>query len=201
MADVETGGSGGAPDPTPETAPVKTVSLENFIAVRDAKTGLEAQVRDLRSQIASLTERASQVDALGAEVQSWKARAESESARFGAFVELSSAIGSTDPDVLAAFDQRYAALPEADRPDRKSWVEALRSAPDQAPALLRPWLSGGTGVPPTRPSPRVPGTPATPPGAPSSVSPEEIARVREEAVRTGDWSKWRDLSKAMGIRK
>jgi len=196
----QTGGTTGAPV-TPESTPQKTVAYDNFQAVVSAKIGLEAQVKELRAQVQSLTERAATADTLGQELASWKQKAEAESQRYGAYVELSGAVGSTDPDVLAAFDARYNGLPKTDRPDRKAWVEGLRAAPDQAPALLRPWLGATPVAPPKPPAPRVPGTPATPPGAPSSVSAEEVARVREEAVRTGDWSKWKAMRVSMGLVK
>lgn len=164
----------------------KVVSYDVFQRVVEARAGLEGLVRELQGQVKALSERATEAET-----------------RYGAYTEFSGAVGSTDPDVVAAFDGKYRALPEQGRPDRKSWVESLRAAPDEAPALLRPWLAHAAtpGTSATRPpAPRVPGTPPTPPGAPSSVSAEEVARVREEAVRSGDWSKWRELSVSMGIR-
>ena len=196
-----------APAPVPAPAPggdTRTVAYENFQAVVQAKTGLEQQVAQLKSQIQTLTEKAATVDTLGAELNTWKAKASEAEGKFATYTELSGVLGTTDAEVVGLFDQKYRALPEKDRPDRKAWIEGIRAKPDEAPALLRPWLTPSTPAQPGAPKPtppKVPGTPATPPGAPSSVSPEQVARVREECAKSGDWTKWKELSKSMGLRQ
>lgn len=200
MSDViETGGTSGAPAPAPE-APAKTVAYDNFRAVVEAKNNLEAQVAQLKGDLQKAVERGATVDALTGQINEWRSKAEAASARFSTFTELSSVLGTTDTDIIDTFDAKYNALPKTDRPSRADWIGSLKAKPEEAPALLRPWLGAPAQQQQKPPAPRVPGTPATPPGAPSSVSAEEVARVREEAVRTGDWSKWRELSVSMGIR-
>jgi hypothetical protein len=146
------------------------------------------------------------VDALTGQLNEWKGKAEQAEGRFSMFTEFSGALGSTDTDVIETFDAKYRALPEQDRPTRTAWVEALKAKPDDAPALLRPFLGVSAPAPapggaanPRPPQPKVPGTPPTPPGAPSSVSPAEVKRVREEAIRTGNWEPWKAMRKAMGL--
>ena len=206
MADEQNPTGGGAPPPT-DTTP-KVVALENFQAVVNAKNGLEAQVSTLKGQIQSLTEKAATSDQLAAQVREWQGKAEKAEQKFGTYTELSAALGSTSTKVIGIFDAEYGSLPEAERPSRKAWVDALKADPTTAPEHLTPWLTpaasapvGGTGATAKPPAPRVPGTPATPPSAPSNVSAEEVRRVREEAVRTGNWGPWKDLRKAMGIAK
>lgn len=189
MSDEHVEGTAGAP----ETPTGKTVAYENFDAVVKAKRGLESQLAEMRAQVQTLTERASAAD-------QWRAKAEEAEARYGAYVELGGAIGSTDPDVLGVFDQRYRSLPEANRPSRADWLAGLKAAPDTAPALLRPWLApAAASKPAAPPAPRVPGTPATPPATPAQVSDAEIAAVRERAVATGDWSEWKRLRSVIGV--
>lgn len=164
--------------PPPAPAPGKPVSYEAYQAVVAEKATLEGQVSE------------------------WRGKAEAEGARFTTFSELSGALGSTDPDVISTFDGKYRALPEKDRPARGAWVEGLKAKPDDAPAVLRPWLAAPTtqaeGGTPKPPQPKVPGTPATPPGAPATHTAEEIRRVREKAVQTGDWSKWKEMRASFG---
>lgn len=204
MADEQNPTGGGAPTPT-DTAP-KTVALENFQAVVTAKQGLEAQVGQLKTQLQSAIEKAATADALTRQVDEWRNKAAEAEGKFQTYTEFSGALGSTSTKVIGIFDAEYASLPEADRPTRKAWVDALKADPTTAPEHLAPWLTGGSGASasagaPKPPAPKVPGTPATPPGATSSVSPEEVRRIREDAVRTGDWSKWKQLRAAQGVTK
>jgi hypothetical protein len=193
------GGSGGGEAPRP-------VAYENFQAVVTAKNGLEAQVAQLKGELQRATERGATVDALTTQLNEWKSKAEQAQGRFAAFTELSSALGSTASDVIDAFDAKYKALPEANRPSRADWIGTLKSKPDEAPALLRPWLSaGGTGGGAAgggkgedkQPKPKVPGTQGTPPGAAGQVTAEQVRAAREKGAKTGDWTAFKELKKRM----
>lgn len=193
------------PNPTPGEQP-KVVAYENFQRVVEAKTGLEAQLKTLQGQLQTLQEKAATVDTLSGQINEWKAKAAEAEGKFATFSEFSGALGTNDSEIIQVFDAKYKALPEKDRPSRVDWVTGLKAKPDTAPSVLRPWLAGGTGgtggtstTGATKPAPKPPNTGTNPPAAPSSVAPEEIARVREEAVRTGDWSKWREMRKGMGF--
>lgn len=202
MADeINTGGGAPSPDATP-----KVVALENFQAVLHAKTNLEQQVGALKTQLQSAVEKAATADALTTQLNEWKAKAEKAEGKFQTYTEFSPLLGTTSPKVIGIFDSEYSSLPEADRPTRKAWVEALRATPEAAPEHLAPWLnptaSSSNPAPVVKPpQPKVPGTPATPPGAPAAVSAQEIARVRKEAESTGVWTEWIELRKAMGLGK
>lgn len=193
MADNETGsGQDNAP---------KTVAHEHFQRVVEAKTGLEAQVKTLQADIAKLTERAALVDTLTQQVNEWKTKAAEAEGSFQTYTEFSGALGSSDKDVIDTFHAKWKALPEAGRPAKADWVKAMKEKPDEAPAVLRPWLSATqqqaeTKTPDKKPAPKSPGAGQTPPGAPSALSAEQVRAIREEAVRTGDWSKWKEARKA-----
>lgn len=193
-----------APAPAPAPEPAKTVAYEHFQRVVEAKTGLEAQIATLRGEVQKLTEKAATVDTLSGQVNEWKGKAEQAESRFSTFTEFSGALGTTDTDVIGAFDSKYRALPEAARPPRAEWIKAMQAKPDEAPSVLRPWLAPApapapAGKPPG-PAPRAPGTTTTPPGAPATVSAEEVRRVREQAIKSNDWAAWRELKKTMGMR-
>lgn len=205
MADETPGGT--TPPPTLPADPPKTVDYNNFRSVVDAKQGLERANAELKRQNQELVERAAGVDTLAAKLREVEARAQEAEGRFEAYTAFSGALGTTDPDVIALFDQRYRGLPEAERPSRASFVQTLRAEPDKAPAVLRPWL--GSGEPPAPspssaprpPQPRAPGLPPTPPAAPSKYTPEELRQIRDQALRTGDRTKWDEVTKAMGLRR
>lgn len=195
------GGGGGSGNPGSgggEGGGGKTVSWENFQAVVSAKTGLEGQVRELQGQVRTLQEKAATVDTLSTQINEWKTEAAEAEGRYTAFIELSGALGTTDADVIGAFDQRYRALPEKDRPPRADWIGSLKAKPGEAPALLRPWLSQPQGAGP-RPNPKPVGPP-TAPAASGEVTAEAVRAARERAQKTGDWGPYKELTKQMGLR-
>lgn len=183
----------------------KTVDYAVFQRVVEAKNGLEGQVRQLQGQVQTLSEKAATVDTLAGQVNEWKTKFTEAEGRFTTFSEFSGALGTTDADVIGVFDQKYKALPEANRPSRADWIGTLRSKPDEAPALLRPWLNaGGTGAASPaggksedKPKPKVPGAGGTPPGTAGQVTADQIRAAREKGQKTGDWSAFKELKKRM----
>lgn len=193
------------PAPAPPPAG-RTIAYETYQATVEAKTSLEAKVAELTRQNQGLSEKAATVDTLSAQINEWKGKAEAAEQRFGAHTEFSGALGTGDPEIVAAFDQRYRALPEKDRPSRGDWVNEMKAKPEAAPALLRPWLASGTPAPaagagaPKPPAPKVTGNGASPPGGGAKPTEAEVRAVREEAIRTGDWGPWKEMSKRLGLR-
>lgn len=191
-----TGGGGDAP---------KTVAHEHFQRVVEAKTNLEAEVKNLKAQVQTLTEKAATVDTLSSEVTRWKGEAEKAQGRFATFTEFSSALGTTDVDVIDQFDAKYRGLPEKDRPARAEWVKTLQGAPDQAPTVLRPWLTpaaggqaGGQAGGEKKVAPKNPTNPSAPGGgAPPDAA--ELRRIREQCTKTGNWQPYKDYKKAHGM--
>jgi len=207
MADVSETPSTPTPAPAAPPAPAKTVAHDVFQRVVEAKTGLEAQVRTLQGEVQALSEKAATVDTLSGEVNRWRSEAEASKGKFQTFTELSGALGINDVDVINTFDSKWSALPVKDRPARAAWVETLKADAANAPTVLRPWLTPSTTTAsapapadPTRPpQPRPIGAPPTPPGAPSAVSDVEVRRLRETAIKTGNWQPWKDYKKANGL--
>ena len=190
------GGTGGAGGTGGGGAP-QTVPYDRFQTVVSEKNALVTERDSLKAEIQKLTEKAATADTLAAEVTRWKGEVETHKGRFQTFTELSGALGTTDTDVIDIFDARYQALPQKDRPTRTAWVEGLKTKPDEAPTVLRPWLAlaqgdgGKGGAKPPQPKP--PGTPPTPPGAGGNVTAEAIRAAREKGTKTGDWSEYKRL--------
>jgi hypothetical protein len=183
----------------PETR--EPVPYERFQTVVSEKNTLTAEITTLRGEVQKLTEKAATVDTLSTEVTRWKGEAEAAAGRFNTFTEISGALGSNDPDVIAAFDGKYKALPEKDRPTRAAWVEALKAKPEDAPGVLRPWLTPAPGAkgPEPKPAPRNPAAPSSPPNAPAAIVGAEVARIKATCVKTGNWEPWKAFKKANGL--
>lgn len=195
MAEPEIPNNAGGNDAAP-----KTVAQDVFNRVVEAKTGLEAQVRTLQAENQKLVEKAATVDNLTSQVTEWKGKAEQAGTKFATFTEFSAALGTTETDVIDQFDTKYRGLPEAARPERKAWVESLKAKPDEAPAVLRPWLApAAAAAAATKPTPKVPGTQATPPGTATPTSAAEVRTMREKAIASGDWTEWKAWKKSQGM--
>lgn len=193
----EEGGTpeGGAPPATVEASRYDALN-EKFGRTVEAKKNLEAEVAQLKAENQELAEKTSGYNTLAQKLQEAEQRAAESNKRFDRFRAIASTVGSTDPEAIEAFEWRYGKINDDNKPDFEAWLEALKKEPETAPAVLRPFLggatTGGESKPETKPKPRtVPGgSHQQPPQAPSQHSPEEIARIRQEAVQTGDWSKY-----------
>lgn len=189
-----------APESTPPAPAARTVEYDKFSRVVAAKQGLERQVEELRAANQALEERVSGVDALASQLSQAQQRALEAEQRFTRYQTISSVVGSTESDVVEAFEWQYSRLGD-DKPALSEWVSALKSDPSTAPAVLRPWLAAPeppAPEPPTRrPSPSA--GHEQPHGAPSKYSPAEIKAAREDGLLRGDWTKWLAMRKDMGI--
>lgn len=190
----------------PESGADKTIPYTRFKAVVDSKNDLAAKVTDLEGQLQTLSEKAATVDTLATQVQEWKGKAEQAETRFSTFQTISGALGTTDAEGVEAAEWAYGRLPQEDRPELGDWLTGLKDDPTKAPKVLHPWLaqessgnegSGDTEAPKSKP--KGTGSSAQPPGAPSQVSADEFRRAREHGVKTGDWSKYKQLRKVAGF--
>ncbi|MCB9763919.1 MAG: hypothetical protein H6739_29380 [Alphaproteobacteria bacterium] len=182
-------------------APEKTVPYSRFEAVVASKNEALAQLQSLQIENQSLLEKAATVDTLGSQLREAQAQAQAAEQKFGRWQSIASQLGTTDQEAIEAAEWAHSRLPQKDRPKLNDWLTGIKADPATAPKVLQPWLSPGdqgqAGAAPTpRPTPRPPATGTQPPGAPSSLSNAELRRIREEAQRTGDWSRWRELRKS-----
>lgn len=189
-----------APAPTPAPADPAPIPYGRFREVNDSLNAAKARIADLEREAQTLTQRAATADTLAAQVAEWKTKHAEAEGRFSTFTEFSGALGTSDADVIEAFNSKYKSLPEKERPSRADWIKGLREKPDDAPALLRPFLGATQAQTPKpgQPAPRIPGQPATPTTPAQSVTPEQIKAAREKALATGKWDDYKALRKAMG---
>jgi len=196
LADEPPAGGGGGGGGKPEAVP-----YERFQSVVSEKGALAQEVSTLKAELQKLSEKAATVDTLGSELNTWKQKHAEAEGKFSTFVEFSSALGTNDTDVISVFDAKHRALPEKDRPARVEWVKSLKDKPDDAPALLKPWLAPPQAqqAPPRQAPKPVGGGGTGPAGAPKASDPAEVRAIREKAMRTGDWGPWLAYKKANGL--
>lgn len=178
------------------------IERSKFDRVVEAKKGLERQLAEAREANQSLEERVSSVDSLAKRLEAAEQAAQAAESRFSRYQTISSAVGSTDSDVIDAFEWQYGRLQGDDRPDLGEWIKGLRAQPEAAPAVLRHWLGGQekpTQEPKAAPRPSPSAGHRQPPGGESAYSSAELRGIRQEAMITGDWSKWAQVRKAMGL--
>lgn len=186
----------------PQEAGPAMIEREKFDRVVAAKRGLEQQVAELRETNQALEERTSSVDALAAQLDEARAAVQDAAGKFDRYRSISSAVGSTDPDVIEAFEWQYGRMGADERPALPDWINGLKKSPGEAPAVLRPWLESKQATPEPQQQARRPSPSAghkQPPGASSAYSNEEMRRIRQDALMTGDWSEWQRVRKEMGL--
>lgn len=199
-ASGEGGGGGGGES--------KTVDYATYQRVVQAKQGLEAQLAEYKGQVDSLTEKGASVDTLAEQLAQAKARADAAETKFARHVKISAKLGTTDPDVIAAVEWQHGRLPaDGRKEDVGEWLDELKADPTKASSVLRPFLGGeggggseGGGGEGGKKKPRDTGggggQGGQPPGGKSQFSKEQIRAAREHAVKTGDWSRYKEMRKA-----
>lgn len=184
----------------------RTVPYERFEKVVSSKNALTSRVATLEGELQTLSEKAATVDTLGSQLREAQEQVAAAEAKFGRWQSIASALGTTDSEAIEAAEWAHSRLPQEDRPELGDWLGSIKEAPDKAPRVLRSWLQsdegGQGGDEPPEASKRKPPRPAgggkQPPGAPDALSAAELRRVREDAIRTGDWSRWKEIRKNFG---
>lgn len=176
-----------APIPAPTPTPAPTDKAE---AKAEAKriAELEAQLEGLKASASKAERLAKQLEELQVERAAWQA-------------------GVTDPEGIEVARLFWGKLPEKDRPALGDWLSGLKADPSTAPKALAAYLSAAptapTGNPPGAQSQPAKPLPSANTGAvptPSAVSRFDAASIRalrQEAQRTGDYSKLREAMPAI----
>jgi len=148
-------------------------------------------------------EKAARADTLATALQEAQAKIQATEQQFTTFRTVASTIGHTDPEAVELVTWSYGRLPQEDRPELGTWLGAAKANPEKAPLAIKHLLSPST-APGSPPAPQAPvGAPraqpaASPAGTPATnpvPSDADLARVREQCVRTGDWTPWKEMKK------
>lgn len=179
----------------------KTVPYEEFQRVVRQKNDALEQLETTKGELAQYREKSATTDTLANRVRELEGELQKQQSEFRVQSTLMDH-GILDAEGRDVAQYLYGKLPEEGRPELADWIKSARENPDEAPKALRPYL--GT-TEPVKPDPKsapegtLPKSNAgvDPSGATRSTGPsfsaDRIREIREEAQRTGDWSKYREI--------
>jgi len=180
----------------------KVVPYERFQTAVREKQEMAAEVATLKTEVQGLAERAATAGTLASELEAWKTKAAEAEGRLGRYKAIGSALDTSDPDAIEAVEWQYGKLPEEGRPELEPWLTDLKAKPEEAPAVLRPWLqpSDGGGDGKAKPAPRRHDAGGGGPGGGAGngvITDEKVRQVRQRYISTGNWEPWKELKKQM----
>lgn len=185
-----------APAPAPVAPPAPAPAPERSEAKGEAKriAELEAQLEAMKGAASKADRLAKQLEELQVERAAWQA-------------------GLTDSEGIEVARMFWGKLPEKDRPALGDWLSGLKADPSTAPRALAAYLGASSSpapAPATTPAPvsTAPATTAKPlpnantgalptPSASGHFDAATIRALRQEAQRTGDYSKLREAMPAI----
>lgn len=140
--------------PMPE--PGQSVPYQRFSEVTEARRQAEAQIEELRSQVAEMAPVRQQIEDLSAALQAERVERQT--------VEVLAQHGIGDRELRELVRWSYDRLPAENRPAFADAVATWKANPDNAPLALRPHLQNAPPAMPTSdrgtmPAPAVNGTP------------------------------------------
>lgn len=149
-------------------------------------------------------EKAARADTLATALQEAQAKVQATENQFTVFRTVAGTLGQTDPEAIELVQYAYGRLPQEGRPELATWLGAVKADPAQAPLAIKHLLSPvpvsqapasvqGQGSPRPQPAASPAGNPQTNP----TPSDADIARVREQCLRTGDWTAWKEMRKQL----
>lgn len=198
MADELQGGAPPAPAPTTTQAAPATVEA----------TVPYSRFSEVIRERNAYQEKAAQAASLASALQEAQAKAASLETQFSTFRTVASTIGHTDPEAIDLVSWSYGRLPTEGRPALGDWLGAVKADPAQAPLAIRHLLPQAANAAPVPGAPAPAPQPTSPRAAPSAVagapaatppvSDADVARVRAQCQRTGDWTPWKELRKSIG---
>lgn len=192
----------------------KTVDPSKYQSALRAKREAQARIAELELQMQQLQERATLAESL----QSKVAELESGTLKLREEYESERGIwraGLTDPEGIEIARLLYSRLPQESRPTMSDWLSGFAADVSTAPRALAAYFSPpapAPGLPPAPQSslstaPASPGAAALPnanrgavPGAAAptqSFDAATIRAMREDAQRTGDYSRLREAMPAI----
>ena len=176
QADPTPAASAPAPAPAP-AAPREDRGAKARIAE------LESQIEGLQAAVSKASQLESQLDDLRLEKSAWQA-------------------GVTDPEGVEVARLFHGKLPAKDRPSLGDWLQQLKADPSTAPRALAAYLNPASSAPAPapvngKPLPAANAGALPTPAASGQFDAASIRAIRQEAQRTGDYSKLREAMPAI----
>jgi len=180
----------------------KSIPLDRFNAVVTERNELRSTVENLKSAVSSTADTVATVEALQKELTELKSAYDQSKQDWNTDRELLTA-GIRDEEGRDIARFLFSKLPEENKPELSEWLKTATSDPSSAPRALVPYLETKSATPEkTETADQVSpaGVPSSNQGAKSTnqpataqtVSDERIKELRMDAVRTGDWTSYRE---------
>lgn len=184
-----------------------------------AKRKALARVSELESMLEDSEKRGATADTLAQQVAELKAASKKDRESWDTERAVYS-MGITDPEAIDLAKYFHGKLPEAGRPPLPDYLKGLKEDVSKAPKALAAYLTPAASTTVAEgkeankePEKKTPaqGAPAGgrpaggqapnagPPATGSQFSPEQIRALKDDAVRTKDWSKYREARAALGL--
>ena len=192
-----------SPAPATPTDSGKSIPYDRFQSVVSERNNLKTAMADLENQLQGAMEKAATVDTLASTIEQMKADHTAAAEGWKTDQALMGA-GLLDAEGRDVAKYLYGRLTGDDKPALPDWLSSLQADPAAAPKALAPYLTStakqdAPAAAPTQTMPRSNNgtnstvTPTT--GAP--ISAERIRQLRMDAMRTGDWTAYRESRSAI----
>lgn len=174
----------------------KMIPMERFNEVVTERNSLRDTVEGLQSIADSSADTVATVQTLRNELEEMRTAHHKSQTDWNIDRELLTA-GITDEEGRQVARFLFSKLPDENRPELSVWLSSAMSDPSTAPRALAPYLAKPPTIAPPAPPAGIPstntGTSATQhPATTGNISDERIRELRLAAVRTGDWTAYRE---------
>ena len=191
---------------TPAAPPAdssKSIPYDRFQSVVAERNNLKTAMADLEAQLQGAMEKSATVDTLASTIEQMKLDHTAAADGWKTDQALMGA-GLLDAEGRDVAKYLYGRLTGDDKPALADWLTTMKADPEAAPKALAPYLSAPAkqDAPPASPAQQMPrsnnGTNSTTiPTTGAPISAERIRQLRMDAMRTGDWTAYRESRTAI----
>ena len=163
------------------------VPYSRFTEVYNEKKRLDERVAAMEAELAPYKELDSKYKELEARHTAAQSEWQSERALLRA--------GLSDPEAMDVAKLLFSRIPEADRPEGgiESWLSEIKKDPSKGPKALQPFFAAQTSFS-TQQKPNLsPKTNGYDVGSEGNITAEMLRAAKEEAIKTRDWTKHKQL--------
>lgn len=192
--DTTTTGAATTPETTTDGERSPYVPRSRFDEVNETLRAERRRMKQLEADLEAVRPKVTQADELAARVAELQGKLDSSTKGWAEErAILGAGIFDAPDEAIDLARTFYSKLPEDKRPaSLVDYVQGFRAEGAEVPRALQAYIrqpATTTPAAPRAPLPKVPTQPATTPSAAPAMSHEAIRALRQEAQRTGDWSK------------
>lgn len=167
------------------------VPRSRFDEVNETLRAERRRMKQLEADLAAVQPKVTQADELAGKVAELQGKLDTAAKGWAEERAILAANIFEAPDEAIELARTfYGKLPDDKRPaSLVDYVQGLRADGAEVPRALQAYIRQPAAPAPKAALPKVPTQPSTPPSAAPVLSHEAIKALRQEAQRTGDWSK------------